>query len=823
MFGWLFDKSEEIDTATKILTDYEGYLSYQSIFGLIGNVFVWFLIKLFYSLNVWLEKFLLQAFTLKDITTAIGISQFYSDLISKVAGILCVITLMYVAMKFAFSKNPPKFKNVLINTIMAVVLIIGGGSMIDEGLNLSQKIFEDTSGISTESTSFQLIKENTFDIEKVLATKSSEVSQIPPSERNNLTKKNFKVTDINAVLTPKTAADIADKYKKDNDPLYDRFISLKYVLDVNNEGKEEAIAISDGYLQKLAYESGYRRYVASTGVILPGEMSLTFAYIFIMFTIVITMFELFYKKAWLIFVSATDVETGERMKTAITDVTNGLLIIAFTGIELRIYRLLMNGLADVAAKQQMNPILYTVCLVSLTLALFKGSQAVVKYFGVDTGLKSGSQGLMGAYAAMQLSKPIANGLKSAASHGKNAASSLNSIRKNTPDKLQGASKAASNFASSTAEKAGYMAERGPMGAMKDSVNAAKEAYDNSKLADFMDKATDPKGTIKDMANQVTEPIKDSFEDGAIKASVVKTKEANPKKPEESKEPKEPGTKFNHNPTADNVSNMAEDTQNSLDDKLNSMAELPSDAPKENTNIPNQQGDPKTVKEMADNKQQLDKENKGSETGQDKLTSQVDGKSLMDGKNKVTGESAGEAKKVNELPKSDSSNQVKDQTTANQTPNSSETTVNGTVAGESNDTSQMTTNGNETAVGSAGAVNVSSGGDAGSSRTVSEINDTNQTTQTTGSVNETASNNSGTQQTTIKNSENVSAVNVSDAVTSSKSQSGVVTNGSSSTKKVADNTKQEKTFDYGVKVNEPSKKTAKKNDEMKNRIMKGTEF
>lgn len=91
--------------------------------------------------------------------------------------------------------------------------------------------------------------------------------------------------------------------------------------------------------------------------------------------------------------ASTDFETGQRMKSAIEDISQSFLLLAFTILELRIYTLMLSGIGDLHAAGKINGFLYVVALIVLTIALFKGSQSVTKIFGVDTSLKNGSNSL----------------------------------------------------------------------------------------------------------------------------------------------------------------------------------------------------------------------------------------------------------------------------------------------------------------------------------------------------------------------------------------------------------------------------------------------
>lgn len=89
------------------------------------------------------------------------------------------------------------------------------------------------------------------------------------------------------------------------------------------------------------------------------------------------IFELAYKKTYLLAAVATDLDTGQRRNKALEGVAQSLLLIAFTGLELNIYIRII----DFLGSKNFDPLLYIICLVVSTVLLFKGSQSVAQILG----------------------------------------------------------------------------------------------------------------------------------------------------------------------------------------------------------------------------------------------------------------------------------------------------------------------------------------------------------------------------------------------------------------------------------------------------------
>ncbi|HHN6101695.1 TPA: pLS20_p028 family conjugation system transmembrane protein [Enterococcus faecium] len=542
-------------TVTKVLQDYGNYLQYQDVFSWICNTFLWGLIKGLYNLNTLLEKTIYQSFDLKDLLNAAGVNELFQSLISKVLALFCVVTLIYLGLKFFMSKHPPKVKNILVNLFMAMILIFGGSSLIDEGLNISKNFYGDVTAANkadkTGSPAFQIIQNNVIDVSTLLATDPNKVESLPTDKRNALTAKNFKTANINGIITP----DQAKKMSESSDistVQKDRLKALQYRLELDDNGKEIPVQISDEGLAKYVYTSGYRRYISSPGIILAGESSLSVAYLFILFTIVTCIIELVFKKFYLVIAASTDFETGQRMKSAIEDISQSFLLLAFTILELRIYTLMLSGIGDLHAVGKINGFLYVVALIVLTIALFKGSQSVTKIFGVDTSLKNGSNSLLSMFALGNIAKNVGSGAKNLASAGKSGLSHLNDIRKNgfghrkdithdngeeqsddkattVPNSKKTVSEMfgkAKNGVSKAAEGLGYVNERGLKGTVEDLTEKAKdtleEKLDGTRAKELAEAVKNPSEALekqKEKASEVKEGLKDAYGEGQVNAAV----------------------------------------------------------------------------------------------------------------------------------------------------------------------------------------------------------------------------------------------------------------------------------------------------------------
>ncbi|EGO2715343.1 hypothetical protein IET03_002071 [Enterococcus faecalis] len=520
MWDWLTGEADKVEAAIKFLTNYDEYLQFQGLGGWLWNSFVWGAIKILYGLNTGLEKLLLQSFDVGDFLKDKGLTDLQTTFATTLGAILLLISLIWIGIKMMTSKNPPKLKDTLVMLVTAVFILLFSGSIVNTLFDHSKTAFNDVTQINKNAPSMQIIQDNTSDLITVLKKKKENIK--PTDQLNAITAKNIWHTDINAVITPDSISKI--KEKTDNEDVE----NLKRKLTVDDEGKTTAGEYKDNFIASSIYDSGYRRYATKNGVIFTGEASLSIGYLFIIFSIVMCIFELMYKKFYLLVATSTDLETGQRRNKALEGISQSLLLIAFTGLELRIYVGILKFLGD----KSLDPILYIICLVVSTFLLFKGSQAVTAIFGVDTSLKNGGSSLLSALGVAGVAKGFGRSAKNVAgSTVSTAKKGINGIRNkfsdsedndtssdkettdgqnqgNTDKERPDFGEKAKNMARKSGKLKGYLGERKFSGAAEDGINAVKE-----KAADVTEAAKDGVKNPIDKAKEFGKDIKEEYETG----------------------------------------------------------------------------------------------------------------------------------------------------------------------------------------------------------------------------------------------------------------------------------------------------------------------
>lgn len=254
-------------------------------------------------------------------------------------------------------------------------------------------------------------------------------------------------------------------------------------------------------------EEGYFRYDVSFLPIIIGLVALAVAYIFAIFVLITTIIELAIKRVVGYFVFATDLESGQRTKMVIQDIANAFMLIAFTGLSMMFYTQFLSFLSQ----QTPNIIIYLIAIVSATFVLIKGSNTIMRYFGVDTGVKEGFGQLAGAFAVGRATKgglgKVGSTIKGVAGAGKNGISTKQALQDRGENaNLMGvqsetAETGAVSKLKNSVNSAGYLKSRGITGLTEDTVKGASERIANQGR------------TVSDSVKSISDSARGGFNEG----------------------------------------------------------------------------------------------------------------------------------------------------------------------------------------------------------------------------------------------------------------------------------------------------------------------
>ena len=518
IFNW-FDDTE---SQTEFLNNpvYQSYLkkyngNFYSQFGLwIG----WSVIKSMFAIVDGIQNMIPEVLDLFSFIESTGMNKVYQSVLSTVVIGLMILSLMFVGYKMITGKGTVDLKSVGMNVVMSVALILLMPTLIGSteklsGIMFAKTLYNDATSINNQDggVAWSLIEQGVTDLAYI--NKTDQYSTIDKTnDRNNLTKENFWKTDLTQVLTD----NVLDKMKKEN-PIAD---NLRYELVENSDNEFVATKFSDNFLSTFVdgIKSGYYRYQANLWGISFGLIALAVAYVFSAFIIITAILELAFKRVLGVLVFATDLETGQRSKQVLSDILQCYLTVGFQGFGLSMFAMFINYL-NAGEGISTNIFIKTIAYICAVFVLIKGSGTVMRYFGVDIGLKEGYGQLASAFGMGAMLFRKGTGGMNRSKGGKNSGGN---------DQAEGEErKPERNFGQSLSQKAnktgktlGYARERGLSGLASDGATMASE------------RATKPFKSMRDMANDTKNKFKEGLDDGTVSAInknskpiVAKNKEA----------------------------------------------------------------------------------------------------------------------------------------------------------------------------------------------------------------------------------------------------------------------------------------------------------
>ena len=505
--GSIFNWFDDTESQTEFLTNplYQNYLkkyngNFYSQFGMwIG----WSVIKSMFAVVDGIQNMIPEVLDLFSFVESAGLNKVYQSVLNTVVIGLMVLSLVIIGYKMVTGKGTVDLKSVGMNVVMSIVLILLMPTLIGSteklsGIMFAKTLYNDATSINNQDggVAWSLIEQGVTDLAYI--NKTDQYSMIDKTnDRNNLTKENFWKTDLTQVLTD----NVIDKMEKENSTAD----NLRYELVENSDNEFVATKFSDNFLSTFVdgIKSGYYRYQANLWGISFGLIALAVAYVFSAFIIITAILELAFKRVLGVLVFATDLETGQRSKQVLSDILQCYLTVGFQGFGLSMFAMFINYL-NTGEGISTNIFIKTIAYICAVFVLIKGSGTVMRYFGVDIGLKEGYGQLASAFGMGAMLFRKGTGGMNRSKGGKNSGGN---------DQTEGEErKPERNFGQSLSQKAnktgktlGYARERGLSGLASDGATMASE------------RATKPFKSMRDIANDTKNKFKEGLDDGTVSA------------------------------------------------------------------------------------------------------------------------------------------------------------------------------------------------------------------------------------------------------------------------------------------------------------------
>ncbi|EPY6472544.1 pLS20_p028 family conjugation system transmembrane protein [Clostridium sporogenes] len=464
---------------------------------IIGQIFSWTIIRGAYWICKTIQGLIPEALSVFSFVESTGISQVYRSVVSTIVISLMILSLIFIGFKMITQRGALDIKTVGMNVVMSVMLILLMPTMITSGIEFAKIFYTDSTNITKSNeggVAWKMIEDGVTDLVYINKQKAYNTLGQSGQRKNALKEKDFFVYDLGEIITPDTAKDLEDDNK---DAKY-----LQYRLSPDGEGNLVPVKIDSNWMAIFSdsFKGGYYRYSKDTFSLVIGLIALAVAYLFSAFIIITAIIELSIKRVLGVLVFATDLESGQRSKMVLSDIMQCFLTVGFQGFNMSIFAMFMTFMGS-GGGASINPFIKTIAYISAVFVLIKGSGTIMRYFGVDIGVKEGFAQMASALGMSAMMLRGGKGLVKR-SGGKDHESE-NAVGENKPEK---------NFNTSIKDRAnkmgrglGYGMERGLGGLAQDGIDA------------ITNRANRPAKSIRDTMKNTSKGFREGIDDGTVNA------------------------------------------------------------------------------------------------------------------------------------------------------------------------------------------------------------------------------------------------------------------------------------------------------------------
>ncbi|MGG5350944.1 hypothetical protein IGK06_003383 [Enterococcus sp. AZ142] len=395
------------EKATEFLQKFSEWIHDATLF---GYIFKWISsnwIKGLYKLASGVEDILDQVFKVFGFLENGKIGTIYTSM-RILSGTILVIMIIVLAYKFILNERV-NLQAGLFRAALIVCLGIQLPGMITSSVDLAEKVYGQTKtldGGAASTLSYSIVKENLADLQYASKKGFGRLNGQAGTPKNNLSENAFQSTDLTQVITADDLKTMKEKARNEDDVSY-----LEYKLVTDEEGNITSEKITNGAFS--FFDEGKFRFTYKTGTITLSLVTVSFAFICSAFIIATSLLELVFAKLMFPVLSVSDIETGQRAKKIFLDIGSSLLAIMLTGFSLSIFKLYFSYIGTL----HIGFLAYLIlCIVGVRITI-DGPNFFGKYLGIDIGVRSGWQAMVGTAVA---AKAATSGTAAAAGAGASA-------------------------------------------------------------------------------------------------------------------------------------------------------------------------------------------------------------------------------------------------------------------------------------------------------------------------------------------------------------------------------------------------------------------
>lgn len=379
-----------------------------TITGIINHCFRWVgwgAIVILANIDSVIEEAVNKIYTLNSFFQSNEINSLI-DRYKPVMWSIFAIALLILGYKLMLNKKRDR-KNIVTNILFSLIVVMALPMMMLQMSKITDMIVTDAKSGYTTSANL-LVKDSLYDLYAL------DQNNFDFSNKNNIADSNILNININEEF------EINNETKNED--------IFKYKIEMLPSGEPNEVKLEKNW---IAMDENYYRYNIDFIPVIISLLTTGVTLLCVGFKVAKLIYELAFKKLFAIIFAFADIEDdNKRLKAILKDILSSFLIIMITAILLKLYILFNAWLSTVVSSTDIG-IGFTsgilaklIFQISVSFAVIDAPNLVERILGIDAGLKSGFNTMMGAYAA---TKGMLGAGKMAAKMGAGAVKGLDKI------------------------------------------------------------------------------------------------------------------------------------------------------------------------------------------------------------------------------------------------------------------------------------------------------------------------------------------------------------------------------------------------------------
>ena len=379
-----------------------------TITGVVNHCFRWLgwgAIEVLASVVNGIEEAVNKIYTLNNFFQSNEINSLI-DRYKPIMWAIFAISLLVLGYKIMLNKKRDR-QSIPTNILFSLIVVMALPMMMVQMNKITDMVVRDTKSEYTSSANL-LVKDALYDLYAL------DRNDFDFSKKNNIPDSNIFNIHIN------------EDFKVDSDTKNEKI--FKYKIEMLPSGKTDEVKLEKNW---IAMDENYYRYNIDFIPVIISLLTTGITLLCVGFKVAKLIYELAFKKLFAIIFAFADIEDdNKRLKAILKDILASFIIIMLTAILLKLYVLFNAWLSTVVTSTDIGigftsgTLAKLIFQISVSFAVIDAPNLVERILGIDAGLKSGFNTMMGAYAG---AKSIWGAGKAAAKMGAGAVKGLDKV------------------------------------------------------------------------------------------------------------------------------------------------------------------------------------------------------------------------------------------------------------------------------------------------------------------------------------------------------------------------------------------------------------